>query len=236
MAAPRRAGSIFDESQKVVLPWRPTLEMCALNVKHRIGRSMLTFASIAVVVAFFTSSLMFQHVVLLLQQESATAEGQRQVEVQMALETAGKSALDEAAAREERDKRMWLMSLAALMCLVGITNTILMSVTERIREIGTLKCLGAIDSFVVRLFFVESIFVGLLASLAGAVLGVLLALLQSGMVLGWGLPTMGMLGEAAGRAAGLSVVLGTGLTVLAGVYPSYVAARMRPVDAMRTEI
>ena len=48
----------------------------------------------------------------------------------------------------------------------------LMSVTERFREIGTMKCLGALDGFIVKLFLIESLFQGM----AGTVMGVLLGL------------------------------------------------------------
>ena len=47
----------------------------------------------------------------------------------------------------------------------------LMSVTERYKEIGTMKCLGALDSFVVKLFFIESCVLGFLASLLGGIMG-----------------------------------------------------------------
>jgi ABC-type lipoprotein release transport system permease subunit len=51
----------------------------------------------------------------------------------------------------------------------------LMSVTERFREIGTMKCLGALDGFIVKLFLLESLFQGAV----GTTLGVLLGLLVS---------------------------------------------------------
>ncbi len=58
---------IFDdgsaESRKVVLPWRRTIKMCVSNVRHRLGRSTLTFICIAVVVAFFASSLSYQFII-----------------------------------------------------------------------------------------------------------------------------------------------------------------------------
>ena len=46
--------------------------------------------------------------------------------------------------------------MSLLVCTVGITNSMLMAVTERFKEIGTMKCLGALDSFVVVLFMLES--------------------------------------------------------------------------------
>ena len=49
----------------------------------------------------------------------------------------------------------------------------LMSVSERFREIGTMKCLGALNSLIVRLFLIEAIFMGFVASFGGWVLGFL---------------------------------------------------------------
>ena len=47
-----------------------------------------------------------------------------------------------------------------LVAFVGVLNAMLMSVTERFREIGTMKCLGALNSFIVKLFLIESLFQG----------------------------------------------------------------------------
>ncbi len=77
------------------------------------------------------------------------------------------------------------MILSCALCVVVIANTMLMSVTERVSEIGTLKCLGALDRFIVRMFLVESVFIGVLASTAGALGGYLLTLLQIGASLGF---------------------------------------------------
>ncbi len=57
-------------------------------------------------------------------------------------------------------RTVWLVSLSLLVCLVGITNAMLMSVMERFREIGTMKCLGALDSFIMKLFLIESLVLG----------------------------------------------------------------------------
>lgn len=225
---------IFDERRRgvrhhVVLPWRRTVEVCWSNIQHRKGRCTLTFVCIAVVVAFFMSSLTFQSLVSGMMRS-------RDVHTQAVLEKAGVFSHDEASIKRQRDQRIWLMSLSLFLCLVGITNTILMSVTERYREIGTLKCLGALDSFVVRLFLVESVFIGILASLLGAVVGYILALLQVGAVFEFSLLTPGSCLRAAATGVPVAVGLGTLLTMLAAIYPTIVAARMRPVEAMRAEV
>jgi ABC-type lipoprotein release transport system permease subunit len=112
----------------------------------------------------------------------------------------------------------------------------LMSVTERFREIGTLKCLGALDRFVVRLFLVESFFIGLFGSLSGTLLGYLLTVLQVGAVLEFRLATLGEYWFAFISCAPIAIGAGTILTVLAAIYPTYVAAKMKPVEAMRVEL
>ena len=139
---------------------------------------------------------------------------------------------------------LWLVTLSLLVCVVGITNAMLMSVTERFREIGTMKCLGALDSFIVKLFLIESSMQGVFGSLAGAAIGFVLAFgralltfhvqdLQTGnsywlaltFFPGWSL---------VGR---ILIAVGTGilLSVVAAVYPATRAARMQPVQAMRAE-
>jgi len=158
------------------------------------------------------------------------------IHVQAVLERADVLARDAQGAASRRDQQIWLLVLSAGLCLVGITNTILMSVTERFREIGTLKCLGALDSFVVRLFLIENAFIGALASFLGALLGVLLALLQAGAALEFALLDPAVCFTAFAYSVPRAIALGTVLTILASLYPTYVASRMRPVDAMRVDI
>src|SRR5688500_20236848 len=72
------------------------------------------------------------------------------------------------------DRLLWLVCTSLVMCLVGVTNSMLMSVTERFREIGTIKCLGASDSFIVKVFFLEAVLLGVIGSFSGSLLGTLL--------------------------------------------------------------
>jgi ABC-type antimicrobial peptide transport system permease subunit len=218
-----------DDQRTIVLTWRRTVKMCWSSVRNRLGRSMLTFLGIAIVAAFFMSSFSYQIILHDLMQRQDT-------HTQAVLEQAGVFTHDAVSLKRQRDQRIWLMALSAIVCLTGITNTILMSVTERVREIGTLKCLGALDRFIVRLFLVENLFLGLLGSLTGAVTGFFLALLQVGMSLQFRLISMPTAFHALAVAGPVSVAAGALLTVLAAVYPTYVAARMRPVDAMRVEV
>lgn len=130
--------------------------------------------------------------------------------------------------------RLWIIVLALMVCLVGITNAMLMSVTERYREIGTMKCLGALDTFIVKIFLLESSFMGSVGVLMGIVLGFVLALVVQmgnfGAFVTRYFPLGGIL-----KWAAVAFAVGTVLTVLGGILPAVRAAKMQPVDAMRIE-
>ena len=120
--------------------------------------------------------------------------------------------------------------MSLLVSFVGITNSMLMSVTERYKEIGTMKCLGALDNFIVRLFLLESGILGGLGSLVGALIGSLFILLTNIGVWGnldWGKLLLSILG---------CVTVGSILSIIAAVGPAIRASRMPPADAMRSEI
>jgi len=132
-----------------------------------------------------------------------------------------------------RDK--WLVVLALLVCFVGIINAMLMSVTERFREIGTMKCLGALDSFIVKLFLLEASFQGVVGTVLGIVLGTLLSIFRAMYAYSptytlryfpfKGLVMSGLLALAAGSV----------ISIVAALFPARAAARMQPVDALRSE-
>jgi len=128
----------------------------------------------------------------------------------------------------------WLVLASMLVCVVGISNSMLMSVTERFREIATLKCLGALDGFIMLMFVLEAAFLGIVGGTLGAVLGTLLGLGR--MLLPYGSLVMASLpvGNLAAAIA-LSSVLGVVLAAIASVYPSFKAARLAPMEAMRIQ-
>jgi len=128
----------------------------------------------------------------------------------------------------------WLVLASMLVCVVGISNSMLMSVTERFREIATLKCLGALDGFIMLMFVLEAAFLGLVGGVIGACLGAALGFAR--MVLPYGsLVTASYpLGPTAMAVAACSV-LGVVLAAVASVYPSLKAARLAPMEAMRIQ-
>ncbi|HMO26628.1 MAG TPA: ABC transporter permease, partial [Tepidisphaeraceae bacterium] len=127
-----------------------------------------------------------------------------------------------------------LLGLALLVAFVGILNAMLMSVTERFREIGTMKCLGALDSFIVKLFLIESLFQGIVGTVLGVVIGLLLSLGLAALTYGH-FAFVNLPFAELGIAVGISTLVGVGLTVGGAVYPAWQAARMHPIEAMRVE-
>ena len=130
---------------------------------------------------------------------------------------------------------MWLIGLSFMVCVVGVANAMLMSVTERFTEIATMKCLGAMDGFVMMMFVFEAVIQGLVGGVIGVILGSLLALLRGAVEYG------GLLGGATtvidevAIAAAMSLVIGVALAAFAAIGPAWVAARLAPMEAMRVE-
>ena len=149
--------------------------------------------------------------------------------------------LDQQAAHQaEIDVRQrrgwWLVGVSLVVATMGIANALLMNVTERYREIGTMKCLGALNSFIMRLILLESSFLGILGAILGIVLGVLFAVGAYSGTYGRQVVLEAMDGGSVAWAAGACMVLGWMVAVLAAIYPARVAAHMVPADALRTEV
>ncbi len=133
-----------------------------------------------------------------------------------------------------RIQNRWLIGLALLVAFVGILNSMLMSVTERFREIGTMKCLGALDSFIITLFLIESLFQGVVGTILGIGLGLGLSIGSLASTFGQyariNIPWLQLL-----NAVLICLMVGIGLTICGALYPAWQAARMQPIDAMRVE-
>lgn len=132
------------------------------------------------------------------------------------------------------ERLTYLLGISLLVCAVGITNAMLMSVTERYREIATLKCLGALNSSILSIFILEACLLGFVGSLGGVILGAGLGFLR-----GWASHGDLLFSEfplgAILVSSGIVMITGVLLAALASVYPSLKAATLAPMEAMRIE-
>ena len=224
-------GHLIDAQQmrigkQIVLPLSKAIEISAKSVKLRIGRSLITMSGIILAIAFLMSIWTSAAI-------TDSLKGARDRKVNLLLERKG-IAVETQDASEDKSKNAWLVVLSLLGCVVGIANAMLMSVTERFREIGTMKCLGALDTFIVKLFLIESSFLGFIGTLIGVTVGLLLSVLISAADYGSAvfryLPVSDVLTSGL-----LALLIGSSLSVVAAIYPAYTAAKMEPVAAMSLE-
>lgn len=219
--------------KQIVLPLSKAVEISLKGMSIRFGRSLLTVSLIVLAITFLVYILTSAAIV-------ASLVHLNDPQINIVLQRLGVE-LEEMGAQTERSlfaqisyKQYWLIVLSLMVCVVGITNAMLMSVTERFREIGTMKCLGALDSFIVKLFLLESSFQGVIGTTTGIVLGVLLAILHALVVYG-SVSLKVFPGRSVLTIAGISLFVGTCLSIMGAILPAVRAARMEPVVAMRVE-
>ncbi|TMI91559.1 MAG: FtsX-like permease family protein [Bacteroidetes bacterium] len=110
---------------------------------------------------------------------------------------------------------------------IGLMNIMLVSVTERTKEVGLIKAIGGKSKLVRRQFLLEAIIISLLGALFGILLGITVGnlfsmLLKTGFVVPWNWVIYGI---------GLCTIVG----ILAGLYPALKAGRLNPIEALRYE-
>jgi hypothetical protein len=216
------AGGEVPEQTRIA--WAIALSVSWGSLKRRLSRSMITMSGVVLAIAFLTYMLVNDDITSALVRADVDA-------LNLLLQKAGVDIFE----AEGTDRRMVLLiSLSLLTCLVGIVNSMLMSVTERIKEIGTMKCLGALDSFILKIYFIEASLQGIIGTLMGMGLGLLVALLVSlrgfrSYVVQY-LPYGQLL-----QSLVIAFVIGSIIAVVAAIAPAQWAARKEPVDAMRVE-
>lgn len=217
-----------DRVQRLIsLPLGKSLEIAFKSIKVRFFRSLITTLSLILAVSFLSFTRVGTNVADGMLRSGNP--GLREVLVNAGYDI-GPADTSVASTAKQR----WIVILSLVVCVVGIVNAQLMAVTERFREIGTMKCLGALDRFILRLFVMEAGMQGVVGGAAGALAGALFALVN--FLLAYGTPSLAHLSWIEVLMS-LLVATGVGflLSLLGVLYPAVVAARMQPVDAMRVE-
>ena len=120
-----------------------------------------------------------------------------------------------------------IAGISLLVGGIGVMNIMLVSVTERTREIGIRKALGATNNDIRIQFVVESVIVCLIGGIIGILLGAVLGYVGSSLISEACLPRPGYIA----LAVGFSMAIG----VFFGYYPANKAARLDPIEALRYE-
>ena len=120
-----------------------------------------------------------------------------------------------------------ISTIALLAAGIGIMNIMLVSVTERTKEIGVRKSIGARNRDILRQFLAEAVFI----SEAGGILGILLGVLGGDLLAFW--LKVSLIFPFGWAVAGLVVCSAIGIGF--GLYPAYRAASLDPIDALRYE-
>ena len=134
----------------------------------------------------------------------------------------------------------FILDIAFISLLVGavvIITTLYTSVNERIKEIGTMKAIGAKSGFILSLFMSEALFIGLIGSTLGILMGIMGAYIMTGFA-------PGIAGGGGAGAAHISPIflpgdllnvwiLSVALSLAAGIFPAWKASRLSPLEALR---
>jgi putative ABC transport system permease protein len=125
-----------------------------------------------------------------------------------------------------------IAGISLLVGGIGIMNIMLVSVTERIREIGLRKAVGAKRRDILIQFLIEAATLGLCGGAIGVLVGWVIVKIMSVIATSAGFPFAAILsGDAIALAVGVSIFVG----LISGLYPAIRAARLDPIESLRHE-
>jgi ABC-type lipoprotein release transport system permease subunit len=140
--------------------------------------------------------------------------------------------------KKDKYRNVWIIIISLVVTVIGISNAMLMSVTERFREIGTMKCLGALSAFVRQIFLIESCMIGAMGGIVGSIAGSFFTIMIYAFTFGFGLVATS-LAESVGKLLVyllLAFCAGVVLSIVAAIYPANVASKMVPANALRSNV
>jgi ABC-type antimicrobial peptide transport system permease subunit len=180
------------------------------HIKRRLDRAIINIASIALATSFLTSIILSD---IFYKTYSMVVGVHLSIEIY----------------------QYWLIFVALIVSIVSITNSMLIAVHERYNEIGTMKCIGALDKHIVMLFLIEASIQGFLGGAIGFVLGIIAALFSTGFITGFNIILYVSMSSII-LLIGKVVILSISLSMIATVYPAWRAAKLDPVEALRFEL
>ena len=117
--------------------------------------------------------------------------------------------------------------ITLLGAAIGLMNIMLVMVTERTREIGTRKALGATDKHILTQFLTESVIISQIGGVLGIIFGVIIGIILATFIKGqFHMPWAWII---------LAIIINTSVGLLSGVYPAIKASKMNPIDSLRYE-
>ncbi len=122
--------------------------------------------------------------------------------------------------------------ISMLVAGVSIFNIMMMSVSERIKEIGIMRSIGTQKKEVMSMFIYEAAIIGVIGSIIGGVLSIVAGYLICALMLG---TTKYLITTANALSVGEGVCFGIVICLLCGIYPAWQAANLNPIDALRHE-
>ncbi|OPY37512.1 MAG: macrolide transporter ATP-binding /permease protein [Methanoregula sp. PtaU1.Bin051] len=125
-----------------------------------------------------------------------------------------------------------IAAISLLVAAVSIFNVMMMSVTERISEIGILRSIGTQKDEVMRMFVYEALIIGLIGSTAGVILSFIAGYIVVALLIG---STAYFFGWNSMMYLPIGMVIGVSICIVTGLYPAWRAANMDPVEALRAE-
>ena len=166
-------------------------------------------------------------------QSAENEEAENNIEMGMgAVEYKSESLLEQAKALQDLSKStnnmlIWIASISLLVGGIGVMNIMLVSVTERTREIGLKKALGARKKRILAQFLTEAVVLTSIGGLIGVVFGIGLSKVIANLA---EVPV-----SISTKAIVVSVVFSMAVGIIFGLLPSIKAAKLNPIDALRYE-